>query len=107
MAVDQDIGDFVVPQQRFERPESEQLVFDFFDQLRAVDVGEQAALVVENRGDRLGDFLRSQRRLEALQPRNVQRFEQAVVDRELELLKALGLRVLDRALGALLLISER
>ena len=97
--VDQDIGDLIVPQQRLQRSESEQLVLDLLDEASLVGVGEQPALLVENVGDGLGHFLRGQRRLQAFQPRDVQRLEQAVVHRELELLKALGLHVADGALA--------
>ena len=95
VSVDQDIGDLIVPQKRLERPESEQLVFDFFYKMSLVGVGEQPSLVVENGGDRLGDFLRGEHRLEAFKPRNVEHLEQTIVDSELELLKSLGLRVFD------------
>ncbi len=104
--VDQDVGDFIIPQKRLQRPESQQLVLDLLDQVILVDVGEQAPLVVQNGGDRRGDFLRRQGRLEAFKPRNVQHLEQPVVDRKLELLKTLGLRVFDRALF-IAAISER
>src|ERR1700722_5381897 len=58
MPIDQDIGDFIVPQKRLERPESEQLVFDLFDQVSLVGVGEQPAFVVENRGGPPREFFR-------------------------------------------------
>ena len=99
MPVDQDVGDFIVPQQRLERPQSQQLVFDLFYKMILVGVGEQPALVVKNRRDSLGHFLRGQHRLEAFEPGHVQRLEQPVVNRQFELLKALGLRVLNSSLG--------
>src|SRR6266404_4686523 len=100
MPIDQDIGYLIVPEQRLQRSEPEQLVLDFLDKMEAVGVGQQAAFILEDRGNRLGDFLRSERRLKALQPRNVERFEQPVVDRELQLLKALRLRILNLLLSA-------
>jgi hypothetical protein len=100
MPVDQDIGDFIVPQKRFERSESEQLVFDFFYKVSLIGISEQPSLVVENRGDRLGDLLRRQHWLETFKPGDVQHLEQTVVDREFELLKSFGLRVFGGALGS-------
>src|ERR1035437_676792 len=102
--VDQDVGDFIIPQKRLQRPESQQLILDLLDQVILVDVGEQAPLVVQNGGDRRGDFLRRETRLEAFKPRNVQHLEQPVVDRKLELLKTLGLRVFD---GGLFIAYQR
>ena len=99
MPIDQDIGDFIIPQKRFQRPEPKQLVFNFFDEVSLVGIGEQPSLVVENRGDRFGDLLRRQHRLETFKPGNVQHLEQTVVDREFELLKSLGLRVFGGTLG--------
>ena len=99
VSVDQDIGDFIVPQKRLERSQSEQLVLDLFYEMKFVGIGEQPPLVVENRGDRLGDLLRRQHRLEAFKAGNVEHFEQAVVNREFELLKSFCLCVFDRALG--------
>src|SRR5208282_1436961 len=96
--VDQDVGDFIIPQKRLQRPESQQLVLDLLDQVILVDVGEQASLVVQNGGDGGGDFLRRECRLEAFKPGNVQHLEQPVVDRKLDLLKTLGLRVFNCAL---------
>src|SRR5208283_670180 len=104
VSVDQDVGDFIIPQKRLQRPKTQQLVLDLLDQVILVDVGEQASLVVQNGGDRRGDFLRRERRLEAFKPGNVQHLEQPVVDRKLELLKTLGLHVFD---GALLIAYQR
>src|SRR4029077_10307600 len=95
MPIDQDIGYLIVPEQRLQRSEPEQLVLDFLDKMEAVGVGQQAAFILEDGGYRLGDFLRSERRLEALEAGNIERFEQPVVDRKLQLLKALRLRILD------------
>src|SRR5271163_1687489 len=100
VAVDQDIGDLIVPQQRLQRSETQQLVLDLFDQVILVGISEQPAFIVEDGGDGLGHFLRRQHGLEALEPRDVQRLEQPVVDGQLQLLKAFGLRIFDRTLRA-------
>src|ERR1700730_299893 len=75
MPVDQDIGYLVVPEQRLQRTQSEQLIFDLFDQMEAVGVGKQAAFILEDGGYRLGDFLRSERWFQAFKAGNVEGFE--------------------------------
>src|SRR5579864_4286460 len=98
--IDQDVGYLVVPQQRLQRAQAEQLVFDLFDQPRPVGVGEQPTLLVEDLAYRGGYLLRGHVGLQALQARDVEGLEQPVVHRELELLKAVGHRAA-LALGAL------
>src|SRR5713226_4929745 len=100
MPIDQDIGYLVIPEERLQGAEPEQLVLDLLDKMVAVGVGKQAAFIFEDGGNRLSDFLRSERRFQAFKTRNVQRLKQTVVDRELQLLKTLGLRILDLLLGA-------
>src|ERR1700687_6067222 len=105
--IDEDVGYLVVPQQRLQRPQAEQLVLDLFNQPRPIGVGEQPALLVQELANRDVALLRGHVGLQALQARDIERLEQPVVHRELELLEAVchraalalgGLRANHRAL---------
>ena len=117
MAVDQDVGDRRVLEQRLERPEAEQLVEDVADQLLALGMVERVVLLGQLLGDDVADFgldLLARHLVERLQ---VDEVEQPLVklDLELGMLVALGERagvadrdqpmLLERAL--LLLFARR
>jgi hypothetical protein len=65
-------------------PSPEQLVFDFADQPRAIDLGEKPAVVVECVVDRGGHLARNHRRLERVQLGDVQHFEEPIVHANFE-----------------------
>ena len=94
MAVDQDVGDRRILEQRLERPEAEQLVEHVADQLLALGMVERVVLLGQLFGDDVADFsldLLARHLLERLQ---VDEVEQPLVklDLELGMLVALGER---------------
>ena len=94
MAVDQDVGDRRVLEQRLERAEAEQLVEDVADQLLALGMVERVVLLGQLLGDDVADFgldLLARHLVERLQ---VDEVEQPLVKLDLELgvLVALGER---------------
>src|SRR6267154_5661636 len=90
VAVDEDVGDGVVAKERLERTEAEQLVFEFLDQASSVDIGKQAAFFVENVVNCGGDLDGDHRGLERFEFRDVDGFEELVVDLDLEASRAIG-----------------
>src|SRR5260370_41713275 len=99
MAVDEDVSDRIVTEQRLERPEAEQLVLQFLDQAAAVGIGKQAALFVKDVVDCGGDLYREHRGLEGFEFRHVDSLEQLVVDLDLEASRAVRDRILAPAHG--------
>ena len=80
VAVNQDVGNVVVAQKRFERTQAEQLVLDLLDQADAVGVRQQASLFVQDLAYRRGDFRRHRGGFERLELRDVDSFKQAIVN---------------------------
>src|SRR4029077_10217198 len=94
VAVDQDVGDFVVAAQRFQRAKAEQLVLEFLDQPFAVGIGQQAAVFIENVVNSGSDFARDHRGLERFELGDVDSLEQFVMNLDLEAARAISNGVL-------------
>ena len=99
VAVDEDVGDFVVAEQRLERTQAEQLVLEFLDQAAAVGVGQQAAVFIEDVVDGGGDLAGDHRGLEGLELGDIDGFEQFVVNLDLQSARAVRDGVLAAAHG--------
>ena len=90
VAVDQDVGDGRVLQQRLERAEAEDFVQNLVGDLLLLERAEQRRLVVDQRDHRLADFRADALIVDRRQRFEVDLVEQLAVKRELQLL-VLGL----------------
>ena len=92
VAVDQDVGDRRVLEQRLERAEAEQLVEHVADQLLALGMVERVVLLGQLLGDDVADFVLDLLARHLVERRQVDQVEQPLVKLDLEVgvLVALG-----------------
>ena len=86
VAVDQNVGDGRVLQQRLERAQAEDLVQNLFGDLLLFERAEQRRLVVDQRDDRLAHFGAHALVVDGRQRFEVDLVQQLAVKRELQLL---------------------
>ena len=101
VAVDQDVGDRRIAQQRLERPEAEQLVEDVRDQRLALEQAERrrGALALDHPDDQAPDLRLGLLALHPREPVEVQPVQQLLVDAALQLLVVRAARVHAAAAG--------
>jgi hypothetical protein len=84
VGIDQNVGDRVVLQERLERPEPEEFVEDFVDQLVALAQVERPVFLDQQLADHLADLPAKLLGRHLVDDRKIEHVEQALVQRDLE-----------------------
>src|SRR4029079_1428312 len=86
--VDEDVADLKILHRRFERTEAERLVHDLIDESLAFGIVQRFGSRTTEAGRQLAHLAPQAFRLELLQTRKVQTFDELFVNQRLELLEA-------------------